>query len=37
VLFSYLERRPREFLAAVFVAAGVVVIVVDADWEIRIL
>jgi hypothetical protein len=38
VLCSYLERRPRKFLAAgVFVAAVVVVVVVDADWWNRLL
>jgi hypothetical protein len=37
VLCSYLERRPREFLAAdVFVVAAVVVVVVDADWGNRL-
>jgi hypothetical protein len=36
--FSYLERRPREFLAAgVFVVAGVVVVVIDANWWNRLL
>jgi hypothetical protein len=34
----YLERRPREFLAAgVFVVVAVVVIVIDADWGNRLL
>jgi hypothetical protein len=38
VLCSYLERRPREFLAVgVFVAVVVVVIDIDADWWNRLL
>ncbi len=38
VIYSYLERRSREFLAVgVFVAAGVVVVVIDADWGNQLL
>jgi len=38
MLCSYLESRTREFLAAgVFVVAGVVVVVIDANWWNRLL